>query len=88
MVDLVALSIRAKQLLDEKVMDDIFDLLRQDLVDELLRTAPDESARRENIYSVLQGLDRLELKFAWACTQNDFENAQSANFEDLNRRNT
>jgi len=88
MVDLVGLSIRAKQLLDEKVMDDIFDLLRKDLVDEMLRTTPEESAKRENLYSVLQGLDKLELKFAWACTQNDFENAQAANLEELNRRHT
>lgn len=85
-MDPVELSIKAKQLLDEKVMDTIFDLLREDLKDELVATRPDQGQRREELYMMLQGLDRLEFKFMWACTQQDFEDFQERNLEANVRR--
>ena len=85
-MDKVELSIKAKQLLDEGVMNGVFDALRKDIMEELLLTTPDESQKREQLFMVLQGLQRLELKFAWVCSERDFEDYQKNNLEANLRR--
>lgn len=82
----VELSIKAKQLLDEGVMNHVFDALRQDLLDELLASKQDDSQGRENIYWMLQALSRLEMRFANCCSQLEFDEYQQDNNELNNRR--
>lgn len=86
MMKVLDISMKAKQLLEEGVMQDVFDLLREDLKTELVMTKPEEGQKRETLYMILQGLDKLELKFAWACSQQDFENFQKSNLEANERR--
>lgn len=82
---MVHLSIRAKQLLEEGVIDNIFDLLREDLKGELLRTSPEEKDKRENLYFMLKALEKLEMKFTWVCTKSDFDEFNKQQ-NDSNRR--
>lgn len=84
----VELSIKAKQLLDEGVMNNVFDALRQDILDELQAKCSQNSPAedRENLCMQLQALGKLEMKFAWCCTQLDFEEFQKDNLESTNRR--
>jgi hypothetical protein len=72
-VNEIHLSIRAKQLLEEGVMEQIFDLLREDLNGELLRTSLEERDKRENLFFMLKALDKLEMKFTFVCTKPDFD---------------
>lgn len=82
---MVHLSIRAKQLLEEGVIENIFDLLREDLKGELLRTSPEEKDKRENLYFMLKALEKLEMKFTWVCTKSDFDEFNKQQ-NDSNRR--
>ncbi|AGF91100.1 hypothetical protein SXHG_00078 [Synechococcus phage MRHenn-2013a] len=84
-MDMVHLSIRAKQLLEEGVIENIFDLLREDLKGELLRTSPEEKDKRENLYFMLKALEKLEMKFTWVCTKSDFDEFNKQQ-NDSNRR--
>ena len=82
----LSMSIRAKQLLDEGVMNDVFDILREELTGELLRTEASDAQRREELFMTLKGLEKLEMKFAWVCSQQSFEDFQRSNSEAMHRR--
>ena len=82
----VELSIKAKQLLEEGVMEQVFDALREDMLNDLLSTQPEDCQRRENIFWMLQALSKIEIKFANCCSQLDFEEFQRDNLEATKRR--
>lgn len=60
----ISLSERIKELLDEGTLNQIMDQVVEDVKEELIQTAPHDTATREQLYNAVHALQRVRIRLA------------------------